>query len=207
MNDYNTVRPRLILKEYGRNMQKLVEHIKTIEDKEKRSESAKVLVELMKLINPSVKDTQETAQKLWDDLVIMSDFDIDIDAPYPQPEPEILTKKPQRLGYKSSEIRFKHYGRNIELLIKKAIEIEDPEEKEAAIIHIGRLMKSFQNAWNRENVDDFTVIKDMQILSKNQLTIDIDKVKENNLFESLVKERRNKPNRNRRNNGGRRRRN
>jgi len=207
MNDYNTVRPRLILKEYGRNMQKLVEHIKTIEDKEKRSESAKVLVELMKLINPSVKDTQETAQKLWDDLVIMSDFDIDIDAPYPQPEPEILTKKPQRLGYKSSEIRFKHYGRNIELLIKKAIEIEDPEEKEAAIIHIGRLMKSFQNAWNRENVDDFTVIKDMQILSKNQLTIDIDEVKENNLFESLVKERRNKPNRNRRNNGGRRRRN
>jgi hypothetical protein len=207
MNDYNTVRPRLILKEYGRNMQKLVEHIKNMEDKEKRSESAKVLVELMKLINPSVKDTQETAQKLWDDLVIMADFDIDIDSPYPIPEPEILTKKPQRLGYKSSEIRFKHYGRNIELLIKKASELEDPEEKEAAIIHIGRLMKSFQSTWNRENIDDGTVIKDMEYLSNQQLTIDINKVRENNLFESIVKERRTKPNRNKRNNGGRRRRN
>jgi len=207
MNDYNTVRPRLILKEYGRNMQKLVEHIKNMEDKEKRSESAKVLVELMKLINPSVKDTQETAQKLWDDLVIMSDFDIDIDSPYPMPEREILTKKPQRLGYKSSEIRFKHYGRNIELLIKKACEIEDPEEREAAIIHIGRLMKGFQSTWNRENIDDGTVIKDMEYLSNQQLTIDINKVRENNLFESIVKERRTKPNRNKRNNGGRRRRN
>ncbi len=188
-------------------MQKLVEHIKSIEDKEKRSESAKVLVELMKLINPSVKDTQETAQKLWDDLVIMADFDIDIDSPYPIPEPEILTKKPQRLGYKTSEIRFKHYGRNIELLIKKATELEDPEEKEAAIIHIGRLMKSFQSTWNRENIDDGTVIKDMEFLSNKQLTIDINKVRENNLFESIVKERRNKSNRNKRNNGGRRRRN
>jgi hypothetical protein len=97
MNDYNTVRPRLILKEYGRNMQKLVEHIKTIEDKEKRSESAKVLVELMKLINPSVKDTQETAQKLWDDLVIMSDFDIDIDAPYHNRNQKYSLKNPKDL--------------------------------------------------------------------------------------------------------------
>jgi hypothetical protein len=113
-------------------------------------------------------------------------------------------------------VRFKHYGRNIELLIKKAIELEDPEEKEAAIIHIGRLMKGFQTTWNRENIDDFTIIKDMEILSKKQLTIDLEKVKENNLFESFVKERKNRPNnnpsnnnnnKNRRNNGGRRRRN
>jgi hypothetical protein len=207
MKDYNTVRPPLILKEYGRNMQKLVEYIKNIDDKEKRSESAAVLVELMKLINPNAKDTQETAQKLWDDLVIMSDFDIDIESPFPIPEREILFKKPQRLGYKTTEVRFKHYGRNIELLIKKAIELEDPEEKEAAIIHIGRLMKSFQSTWNRDNVDENVIIKDMEILSKKQLTIDIEKVRENNLFESLVKERKNKPNKNRRSNGGRRRRN
>ena len=103
---------------------------------------------------------------------------------------------------------------NIELLIKKAIELQDPEEKEAAIIHIGRLMKGFQSTWNRENIDDFTIIKDMGILSKKQLTIDLEKVKEHNLFESFVKERKNRPNnnsnnsnKNRRNNGGRRRRN
>jgi len=202
------VRPPLILKEYGRNMQKLVEYIKTIDDKEKRSESAAVLIELMKLINPNAKETQETAQKLWDDLVIMSNFDIDIDSPFPTPDREILFKKPQRLGYKTSEVRFKHYGRNIELLIKKAVELEDPEEKEAAIIHIGRLMKGFQSAWNRDNVEDKVIINDMEYLSKKQLTIDIDKVREHNLFESLVKEpRKSKPNKNRRNSGGRRRRN
>jgi hypothetical protein len=216
MNDYNTVRPPLILKEYGRNVQKLVAHIKKIEDVEKRTESAYVLVELMKLINPGIKDAQETNQKLWDDLVIMSEFDIELNGPFPTPDRAILFKKPQRLGYKPSEVRFKHYGRNIELLIKKATSIEDPEEKEAAIIYIGRLMKGFQNAWNRENVDDSTIVKDIEILSKNQLTIDLEKVRAQNLFESLVKERKNKPqqqqqvmNKNRRNNGGggRRRRN
>jgi hypothetical protein len=207
MMDYNTVRPPLILKEYGRNMQKLVEYVHKIEDKEKRSESAKVLIELMKLINPNAKETIETAQKLWDDLIIMSDFNLDIDSPFPKPEREILLKKPKRLGYKSTEVKFKHYGRNIELLIDKAVNIEDPEEKEAAVIHIGRLMKSFQNTWNRENADDTTIIRDIERLSKKQLTIDIEKVRANNLFESLVKERKSRPSKNRRNNGGRRKRN
>lgn len=206
MNDYNTVRPPIILKEYGRNIQKLVAHIKTIDDLEKRTESAYILVELMKLINPGIKDAQETNQKLWDDMVIMSDFDIELNSPFPTPDRAVLFKKPQRLGYKPTEVRFKHYGRNIELLIKKATTIEDPEEKEAAIIYIGRLMKGFQNAWNRENVDDSTIVKDIGILSKNQLAIDLEKVRAQNLFESLVKERKNKPpqvvNKNRRNNGG-----
>lgn len=208
------MRPPLILKEYGRNMQKLVAYIKTIEDIEKRTESAYILIELMKLINPGIKDAQETGQKLWDDLVIMSDFDIDLNSPFPTPDRAILFKKPQRLGYKTSEVRFKHYGRNIELLIEKAIALEDPEEKEAAIIHIGKLMKGFQTAWNRENIDDAVIVKDMEIMSKHQLTIDLERVRANNLFESLVKEKKNKPNnnnnnnnKNRRNNNGRRRRN
>lgn len=203
MNDYNTTRPALILKEYGRNMQKLIEHIKTIEDKEKRSESAHILIELMKLINPSVRDAQETSQKLWDDLYIMSDFDLDIDGPYPKPEREILNKKPDRLGYKTSEIRFKHYGRNIKLLIDKAIELKDPEEKDAAIIHIGRLMKSFQNTWNRDNVDDDTIVKNLKLMSRGELSIELDRVKSENLFESMVKEKRPRPNNNN-NRGGRR---
>lgn len=208
MNDYNTTRPALILKEYGRNMQKLIEHIKTIEDKEKRSESAHVLIELMKLINPNAKDAQETSQKLWDDLFIMSDFDLDIDSPYPMPEREILNKKPERLGYKTTEIRFKHYGRNIKLLIDKARELEDPEEKEGAIIHIGRLMKSFQNAWNRDNVDDDTIVTNLKKMSNGELSIELSRVKADNLFDSMVKERRPRPSNNsnkgrRHNNGGR----
>lgn len=212
MNDYNTTRPALILKEYGRNMQKLVEHIKTFEDKEKRSESAYVLIELMKLINPSVRDSQETSQKLWDDLYIMSDFDLDIDGPFPMPEREILNKKPERLSYNTTEVKYKHYGRNITLLIEKAIELEDPEEKDGAVIHIGRLMKSFQNTWNRDNVDDATIVKNITKMSRGELNIELDRVKADNLFESMVKERRSRPNTNtnsnnnkgrRHNNGGR----
>ena len=198
MNDYNTTRPALILKEYGRNMQKLVQHIKTIEDKEQRTNSAYALIEMMKLINPNAKDTQETSQKLWDDLYIMAEFDLDIDSPYPMPEKEILNKKPERLGYKTSEIRFKHYGRNIKLMIDKAIELTDPEEKEGATIHIGRLMKSFQNTWNRDNVDDDTIVTNITKMSKGQLSIDLERVRNEGLFESTVKERRS----NRPNNGG-----
>jgi len=216
MDNYNTSRPTLILKEYGRNMQMLVEHIKTIEDKEKRSESAYVLIELMKLINPNAKNAQESSQKIWDDLYIMSDFNLDIDSPYPMPEREILNKKPERMGYNTTEIKYKHYGRNIQLLIKKAMEITDSEDKEVAVIHIGRLMKSFQNTWNRDNVEDATILKNIENMSNKELSIDLDKVRAENLFDSMVKERRtsrpvsnrpvNKGRRNNNNNGGRSRR-
>jgi len=209
MNDYNTSRPALILKEYGRNMQMLVDLIKAIEDKEKRNESAQVLIELMKLINPSSRESQDNNQKLWDDLYIMSDFDLDIDGPYPIPEREILNKKPDRLGYKTTEIKYKHYGRNIQLLIKMAMEIEDAEDKEVAVIHIGRLMKSFQNTWNRDNVEDVTILKNIEKMSNKVLTIDLEKVRSENLFDSVVKEKSRRPvNKNRRNNNnqGRRRR-
>ncbi len=203
-NNYNTQRSALILKEYGRNMQMLVEHIKTFDDKEKRSESAHTLIELMKLINPNTKNIQESSQKIWDDLFIMSDFNLDIDSPYPIPEREILNKKPDRMSYKSTEIKYKHYGRNIQLLIKKAMELEDEEDKETAVIHIGRLMKSFQNTWNRDNVEDTTILKNIENMSNRILTIDIEKVRAENLFDSMVKERRPRPISNRPANKGRR---
>jgi hypothetical protein len=210
MNDYNTERPALILKEYGRNMQMLVDHLRSLEDKEKRSEFAHLLIDLMKLINPAARESQESSQKLWDDLFIMSDFNLDIDSPFPMPEREILNKKPDRLSYQSTDIKFKHYGRNIQLLIKMAVDIEDPEDKEVAVIHIGRLMKSFQNTWNRDNVEDVTILKNIEKMSNKELTIDIERVKAENLFDSAIKERRSpRPvNKNRRstNNGGRRRR-
>ena len=102
--EYNTSQPPLILREYGRNVQKLVEYIKTIQDKSKRTESAETLIELMKQVTPTVKETPETSQKLWDDLYIMSNFDIDIEAPYPMPEKEVLNKKPKRLDYSKHDV-------------------------------------------------------------------------------------------------------
>ena len=175
-------------------MQKLVGYLKTIEDKEQRTQYAYLLVDLMKQINPAVKETLETNQKLWDDLYIMSDFDIDIDSPFPMPEKEVLNRKPQRLGYRDTDIRYKHYGRNIELLIQKAVEVEDPEEKEAAVIYLGKLMKSFHASWNRENVDDEAILNNIRNLSKNKLDFDIERIRQGNLFDSAIKEKKPRPN-------------
>jgi len=185
MKEYEKPKQSFILKEYGKNIQKLVNYVKTVSDKAKRTEYAYALVELMKQLNPLLKT--ENDQKLWDDLYIMSDFELDVDAPFPMPEKELLGKKPQMLGYPTGEVRFKHYGRNIEKLIEKAVEIEDDEEQEAALIFIGQLMRSFHSTWNRENFDDAIIIDDIKILSKGKLHIDLEKVRENGLFETNMR--------------------
>jgi hypothetical protein len=189
MNDYNTQKEPLILKEYGRNVQMLVNYLDQIEDKEKRNVSAKALVDLMKQINPSIKEGSEDTQKLWDDLIIMSDFKLDVDGPFPKPKREILLRKPDRLGYKNKKILYKHYGLNIQLLVDHAKTLENKEEQEAAIIYIGRLMKSFASFWNKENLDDSVIAHNIKELSGGVLDIDINKVKENNLFNHLVREK------------------
>jgi len=176
---------QFILKEYGKNIQKLVDYVQTVPDKDKRTEYAYTLVDLMKQLNPQLKT--ENDQKLWDDLFIMSDFELDVDAPFPMPEKELLGKRPQRLGYPQGEVKFKHYGRNIEKLIEKAVEIEDDEEQEVAIIYIGQLMRSFHSTWNRDNFDDAIILDDIKILSKGKLHIDLEKVKENGLFETSTR--------------------
>ncbi|MFY0628078.1 MAG: DUF4290 domain-containing protein [Reichenbachiella sp.] len=190
MHDYNTILDKLILKEYGRNVQMLVSHLNTIEDKAERDKKAVTLVELMRQLNPAIKDTPEIAQKIWDDIHIISDFKIDVESPFPKPDRELIEKKPEKVPYSSNEIVFKHFGRNIELLVDKAITLEDPEEQEAAIIHIGKLMKTFFSSYNKDVMEDDVVYKNIRRLSKNQLDIDMSKVKEGNLFEPQRRERR-----------------
>ncbi|MEO9806576.1 MAG: DUF4290 domain-containing protein [Reichenbachiella sp.] len=190
MIEYNTIRERVTLKEYGRNVQDLVAHLATIEDKEERSKKAATLVELMKQINPAMQNTPEVEQKLWDDLHIISKFTVEIDGPFPTPSIEILEKKPEKMSYLTNEITFRHFGRNIELLVDKAITLEDPEEQEAAIIHVGKLMKTFIYSYNRDNIEDDVVYLNIRKLSKNKLDIDMEKVKAGNLFEPIRKERR-----------------
>ncbi|MEO9964639.1 MAG: DUF4290 domain-containing protein [Reichenbachiella sp.] len=191
MIEYNTIREHVTLKEYGRNVQDLVAHLAAIEDKEERSKKAATLVELMKQINPAMQNTPEVEQKLWDDLHIISNFTVDIDGPFPTPSREILEKKPEKMAYLTNEITFRHFGRNIELLVDKAITLTDPEEQEAAIIHIGKLMKTFIYSYNRDNIEDDVVYKNIRRLSKDKLDIDMEKVKAGNLFEPIRKERRN----------------
>jgi len=185
--EYNTERSEVKLLEYGRNIQKLVNHIKTIEDKEKRSAYAETLTDLMKQINTNIKGNQDYDQKVWDDLYLISNFELEVEAPFPMPDKEAIGKKPQRVNYKSSNIKYMHYGRSVEIMIEQAIAMEDAETRESAIIHIGRLMKSFYNTWNKDNIDDEIILKHIKELSKGQLDIDIEKVKEFGLFNNNVK--------------------
>ena len=190
MNDYNTVKERLILKEYGRNIQNLVKHLNSIEDKEERNSKSQTLTYIMKQINTNIKDAPEVEQKLWDDIHIISDFTLEVEGKFPTPDREVVYKKPNKVEYNRNEIKFRHFGKNIELFVEKAIALEDPEEREAAVIHIGKLMKTFFYSYSRDVIDDKVVYQNIRKLSDNKLDIDMEKVTEFNLFEPQRKERR-----------------
>ncbi len=203
MLEYNSSRTDIILKEYGRNVQKLAHYLSTIEDSEERTRYAYTLIELMRQLNPSVKENNETTQKLWDDLFIMTNFTLDVDAPYPSPEVDILTKKPDRVPYSTEPVRYRHYGKNLESLIQQAGELEDAEEKRAATIYLGKLMKTFYGTWNRENIDDEIILRDMKKMSRGKLEISEEEVKEKGLFEVNQPKSRNHSNNNNNNKGRR----
>ncbi|HEY9048630.1 MAG TPA: DUF4290 domain-containing protein [Ohtaekwangia sp.] len=189
IGEYNTQRPGIILKEYGRNVQKLVEYIRSIPDKEKRTELSYTLIELIKQLTPTIKEQGDDPQRMWDDLYIIADFNLDVNNPFPVPEREILFKKPMKVEYPQSNIRFKHYGKNIEKLVKEALKKEDPQERQDAIIYLGKLMKTFYANWNKEPLDDSVILRDINQMSGGALNMTIDKVREDNLFEKLYKER------------------
>lgn len=213
IGEYNSQREHIILKEYGRNVQKLVNYIRTIPDKQKRTQMATTLIELIKQLAPVAKEAQENPQRMWDDLYIMANFNLDVDNPYSTPDRSILQKKPRKMEYPQSEVRFKHYGKNIERLVQEAIKKEDPQEREEAAIYLGKLMKTFYSNWNKETIDDSVIVKDIAIMSKGKLTLSLDKVREDNLFEKLYREKKkthpqqgsnqNRDNRDNRNRGNR----
>jgi Domain of unknown function (DUF4290) len=189
IGEYNSQRPDIILKEYGRNVQKLVEYLRTVEDIEKRTELAYTLIELIKQLTPSIKDQPDNPQRLWDDLYIIADFNLEVNAPFPVPERELIFKKPMKMLYPKNDVRFKHYGKNIEKLVKEALKKDDPQEREEAIISLGKLMKTFYGNWNKETLDDSVILRDIQAMSGGALNMTIEKVREDNLFEKLYKER------------------
>jgi hypothetical protein len=207
MHEYNTSKPQVILKEYGRNLQKLAEYVVKMEDKEKRTKAAHTLIELMKMINVSgstsqQRDSLEYQQKYWDDLYIMSNFQLDVDSPFPMPEEESIGKKPKKMEYSSNHIKYKHYGKNMELLINEAIALENQEERLAATIFIGKMMKSFYATWNKDIISDTLIVKNIEDLSKGKLTVPLDPANEASLFDWQVQQReyRPRPNNNNRNN-------
>ena len=142
------------MKEYGTNVQKLVAHILSVQDRNTRTKYAYLMVELMRQVHPNMRDSQDYSNKLWDDLYILSDFKLDVDSPFPPPSPDAVGKLPKTVPYNTHNLKYRYYGRNVELLIARAISEPDDNEKRILVAHIARLMKTFYQNWNREVVDD-----------------------------------------------------
>lgn len=169
--DYNSSRDKLVMKEYGRYVQRIVENCVQVKDREKRNQFAKEIIELMGQLNPHLRNVEDFRHKLWDHLFIMSDFKLDVDSPYPIKKREELEKRPERLPYPQSKIRYKHYGKHVESLIKKAIQTEDPDKKIEFTNCIGNFMKMVYDNWSNEDIHDDTIKNDLRLLSKGELTV------------------------------------
>ncbi|MDX5436374.1 MAG: DUF4290 domain-containing protein [Pontibacter sp.] len=175
-----------MLREYGRNVQDLVNYISKVEDRAERTRLSQLLINLMAKLNPQLRDTQDYQQKLWNHLYVMSGSTLDVDAPYPLSAMEYLNDKPQPMDYATETPAFKHYGTNVELLINKATELEDEKEREAAIISIGKLMKTLYKSYNKDSITDDVILNDIRQLSNGKLNMDLRYIESNNLFESNV---------------------
>ena len=168
---YNTERVRLYIPEYGRNVQKMVNYLKTIEDREKRNEQARAIIKVMEILNPAVHLEEDFEHKLWDHLYIISGFDLDIDSPYPMPEPESLNQKPEPVPMNGKPIKATHYGRNIENIINLIAEKEDGEVKTAMISQLAVYMRQQYLIWNKDTVADETIFQDIEKLSDNRIKV------------------------------------
>jgi len=169
--DYNTQRKKLVLPEYGRNIQKMIEHIINIKDREERNRAAKTIISIMGNVNPHLRDISDFKHKLWDHLALISDFKLDIDSPYETIAKETLLEKPKKIPYQHSKIKYLHYGRLIEKLIHKAAELEEGEEKNKLIMLILNHMKKSYLNWSRNQVNDNLIFDNMKELSDGKIEI------------------------------------
>jgi hypothetical protein len=170
--DYNSTRSKLLLTEYGRNVQNMVKYIVALPTKEERNKYAQVVIDLMGFLNPHLRDVADFKHKLWDHLHIISEFKIDVDSPYPKPAEDAIHIKPEPLRYPNQRIRYKHYGKTIELMIEKAKSIEEPERRKHMVAAIANFMKMAYVQWNKDSVADETILADLVALSKGELRIE-----------------------------------
>ena len=169
--EYNTQKTHLNMPEYGRILQQLVEHCKTLPTKEERNEMAMAIIDFMGQRNPQLRDEENYKHKLWDHLYILANHELDIDPIYPFPTKEQLEEKPKRMEYPKLQGDFKFYGKSILQLIEKAIALEEGEEKAALIEVIANNMKKSYNVYNKEHVTDDVIFRHLKELSENRLDL------------------------------------
>lgn len=170
--NYNTEKEGLIYREYGRNIQKLINFCKTMEDREKRTLMANAIVNLMGEMHPNLRNLEEFKQKLWNQLYTIADFDLDVDSPHPVPNNYGEVKQiPGDIAYPQGRIKKRHYGKNIDNLVRKAKTIKDPDKQLEFAKVIASYMKIVHKNWNRENISDEVVKNDLYQLSDGELDL------------------------------------
>lgn len=157
--------------EYGRNVLDMVERLRDIEDRAKRTEQARAVVRVMELLNPAVHAEENWEHKLWDHLFIMAGYDLDVDSPYPVPAPEDRASKPMRIPLKTRAVKARHYGRNIESIIDLIAGEEDGEQKTAMIRSLAIYMRQQYLIWNKDSVADETIFQDIEKLSDYRIRV------------------------------------
>ena len=168
---YNTQEKNLPLPEYGRAVQKMVDHAVTIEDRAERQRCANTIIAVMGNMYPLLRDMPDFKHKLWDHLAVMSDFKLDIDYPYEVVKPEEMHTTPLRLPYPKGAIRYRHYGRCIEEMMKKACDMPEGEERSELLCLIAAQMKKEYVLWNKDNVEDSKIIEDIYEYSAGQIRL------------------------------------
>lgn len=167
--DYNSNRSKLAIPEYGRNLQNMVNHIMTIEDRNERNRAARTIIDIMGTMYPYLRDINDFKHKLWDHLAIMANFQLDIDYPYTPPSPEFFNTPPKKIPYDLNRIKYRHYGKTIEFLIEKAAVYEIGKERELLIKLIANHMKKSYVMWNKDSVTDDKILEDIELLSKGKI--------------------------------------
>jgi hypothetical protein len=169
--EYNAERPHLIIPEYGRHLQKLIDQATAIEDKVERNKAANYIIQVMGSLNPHLRDVPDFQHKLWDQLFIMSDFKLEVDSPFPIPTPEELYQKPDVLDYPQRNPKYRFYGNNITNMVDVANSWEDGDMKSALIKVIANHMKKSFLSWNKDTVTDEVIFQHLFELSEGKINL------------------------------------
>lgn len=169
--EYNTERPKLIIPEYGRHFQKMVDHAVSIEDDEERNKVAKAIISVMGNLQPHLRDVPDFQHKLWDQLFIMSDFKLKVDSPFPLPSKEVLEQRPDPLEYPQNHPKYRFYGNNIKRMIDVAIEWEEGDKRSGLEYAIANHMKKCYLNWNKDSVDDQVIFDHLIELSDGKIDL------------------------------------
>lgn len=170
--EYNTARPKMLLPEYGRNVQNMIAHAMEITDREERNRAAQAIIEVMGQLNPHLRDVDDYRHKLWTHLFVMSDFNLDVDSPYELPERESLEEPPELMPYPKSKIRYGHYGQYTPKILNTAKEIKDEKELAYMTSVMGNFMKKQYLVHNNSAVENNAIADQLKTLSDGELEME-----------------------------------